>query len=193
MDKVIKAVFVLLIPVAVYLGYQMGNGGVSSREVARESASSKTQVSAFSENGDSERRTYPVSVNLEEWDTAIAGSNGQLARIQLNSPESLEAALLRAEELFNKGRVTPADQALAFVLHGPEVAIFLKQNYSENKRIVDLAAKLSAFNVVDVKVCETRVGVLGADKESLPAFIDTVPYGPTEVTRLLEDEQYVYF
>ncbi len=124
---------------------------------------------------------------------ALAPANGYLARIFLNSPDDVESALLRAEELYRRGEVTVDDEPLAFVLHGPEVQIFFKENYQKYSSIVDLAAKLSAFNVVDIKVCETRLGVLGQSNEALPPFIETVPFGPVEIERLLMEEQYVYF
>ena len=116
-----------------------------------------------------------------------------IARIVVNSPEELENALLRAEALYERGDVTTDDNPFAFVLHGPEVSIFLKDNYAQYKPIVDLAARLSAFNVVDVTVCETRMGVLGAEKASLAPFVKTVPFGPLEVDRLVDSEGYVYF
>ncbi len=120
-------------------------------------------------------------------------ANGYLARVLLDSPEDLQKALLRAEELHARGDVAREDKALAFVLHGPEVQIFFKDNYQRYKPIVDLAAKLSAFNVVDVRVCETRIGLLGKSSENLPPFVQTVPFGPAEIKRLIVEEQYVYF
>lgn len=125
--------------------------------------------------------------------TALAPAQGYLARVFLNSPEDVESALLRAEELYRKGEVSDADEPLAFVLHGPEVQIFFKDNYQQYRSIVDLAAKLSAFRIIDIKVCKTRLGVLGRSDEVLPPFIGTVPFGPVEVERLLVEEQYVYF
>lgn len=126
-------------------------------------------------------------------ESALEPANGYLARIFLNSPDDVESALLRAEELYQRGEVSADDEPLAFVLHGPEVQIFFKDNYQKYSSIVDLAAKLSAFNVVDIKVCKTRLGVLGESDEVLPPFIETVPFGPVEVDRLLVEEQYIYF
>ncbi len=120
-------------------------------------------------------------------------AQGYLARIQQNSPKDVEKALLRAEELYLQDEITSEYPPLAFVLHGPEVAIFFKQNYRQYKSIVDLAARLSAFGVIHVAVCETRMGVLGQDPAGLYPFVRTVPFGPREVERLLVDEEYVYF
>lgn len=126
-------------------------------------------------------------------DMSRVNANGYLARIMLDSPEDVENALKRAEQLFQNGAVTDADSPLAFVLHGPEVRIFFKDNYARYKSIVDLAARLSAFKVVDLMVCETRMGQLGQSRDVLPPFVETVRFGPGEVERLLDDENYVYF
>lgn len=118
---------------------------------------------------------------------------GYLARIQLDAPDQVEAALRRAQLLYETGEIRPGDAPLTFVLHGPEVAIFFKENYEANQVLVDLAAKLSAFEVVDMKVCETRLGVFGESRQSLAPFISTVPFGPSEISRLINEEEFVYF
>lgn len=123
----------------------------------------------------------------------MSPANGYLARIMMDSPEDLEKALKRAEELYERGIVSSEDNPLAFVIHGPEVRIFFKDNYQKYKSIVDLAAKLSAFNVVDVRVCETRMSTFGENPNVLPPFVDTVHFGPAEVERLVAEEGYLYF
>ena len=111
----------------------------------------------------------------------------------MNSPSEVQGALLRAKTLLDQGLVDVNDPPIAFVLHGPEVSIFLRENYEQYREIVDLAAQLSAFNVVDVKVCRTRLGSLGETEQQLVPFVSTVPLGASEVKRLLNDEGYVYF
>ena len=123
----------------------------------------------------------------------IVSPNGYLARIQLNSPEELKEALLRAEQLYLNGQVTDETEPPAFILHGPEVSVFFKENYETHKAIVDLAARLSAFKVVDVRVCRTRMGILGREDDVLYPFVGTVPFGPAEIKRLLDEQNYVYF
>ena len=120
-------------------------------------------------------------------------TSGYIARIRPNSPEEIASALMRAEELYNSGRVTQADKPVAMVLHGPEVAVFFKDNYERYQDIIDLAAKLSALNVVEVNVCRTRLGMIGEPVDKLMPFVGTVPFGPDEVDRLLKQERYVYF
>lgn len=82
---------------------------------------------------------------------------------------------------------------IAFVLHGPEVEIFFRENYRRYKPIVDLAARLSALRVVDIKICRTRLRHLDAREESLFPFVGSVPFGPAEIERLTGEEGFVYF
>lgn len=125
--------------------------------------------------------------------TASIEAEGYLARVQLNSPEELEKALLRADELFRLGLANQVQSPLAFVLHGPEVAIFFRENYERYKPLVDLAARLSALGVIEVNVCRTRMGVLGREPSVLLPFVGTVPFGPAEIDRLINEEKFVYF
>ncbi|MEO0443134.1 MAG: DsrE family protein [Pseudomonadota bacterium] len=120
-------------------------------------------------------------------------ASGYLARILNDSPEEVAEALERAEALYLEGKFPTEANPIAIVLHGPEVEIFFKDKYEEYKNIVDLAARLSAFGVVDVRVCETQSGIMGRSRNSIHPFIGTVPFGPTEVKRLLEQQNYVYF
>lgn len=118
---------------------------------------------------------------------------GYLARIEQNSPEELERALKRAEMLFLEGTLKGQVDPAIFVIHGPEVAVFFKDNYPKYRSLVDLAARLTAFKVIDIRVCETRMGVLGRERNALMPFVGTVPFGPAEEQRLVDEEGYVYF
>jgi intracellular sulfur oxidation DsrE/DsrF family protein len=73
------------------------------------------------------------------------------------------------------------------------VGIFFKENYSAFKPIVDLAARLSALEVIDIKVCQVSYEREGLDRATLLPFVSTVPFGPAEISRLLEDQKYSLF
>ena len=64
------------------------------------------------------------------------------------------------------------------MLHGDEINLFRRANYSQNQDLVDLAARLDAFRVIDVQVCETWMRTHQVRPEDLPPFVETVPYGP---------------
>lgn len=121
-------------------------------------------------------------------------SSRYVARIELHTADELMGSLLRAEMLQQEGAFKVGEDApIAFVLHGPEARALFLDRYSENKALVDLAARLTAFKVVDIKVCETWMGSKALDSSRLPPFIGTVPYGPAEEKRLLKQQRYVYF
>lgn len=126
-------------------------------------------------------------------DDSLAEAPGYLARIQLNTPEELFQALQRAEMLFLEGRMVQQLPPATIVVHGPEVEVFFRDGYRQHKQLADLAARLSAFGVVDVFVCETRMGVMGRDRSELYPFVGTVPFGPEAVERLINEEHYIYF
>ena len=130
-----------------------------------------------------------VAENLKQ--SSVTG--GYLARIANNSPEEVASALKRAEELYISGELPPETGPIALVLHGPEVEIFFKDKYKQYKDTVDLAARLSAFGVVDVRVCLTQTGIMGRESSSIHPFIGTVAFGPSEIKRLLDQQNYVYF
>lgn len=117
-----------------------------------------------------------------------------IADVELHTAAELAALLQRAESLVMDGEL-PLDGVprVAFVLHGPEVRVLLRQSYRENKDLVDLAASLSALGVVEIKACETWMGGHRVDPGSLQPFVQTVPYGPAEERRLVKNEGYIRF
>ncbi|MGK0498378.1 MAG: intracellular sulfur oxidation DsrE/DsrF family protein [Oceanicoccus sp.] len=117
-----------------------------------------------------------------------------LAQIQVNTNEELLRVLQRAEVLLDSGDFKMGiDMPVVFLLHGPEARSLLSPNYKDNKSLADLAARLSAFNVVDIKVCKTWMGGEVIDEMELLPFVVTVPYFKDEERRLLEQQNYVYF
>jgi hypothetical protein len=117
-----------------------------------------------------------------------------LVEIELHTEAELLDALERSEQLFAEGVLTQgATYPVRFVLHGPEVQVLLRENYREHKGTVDLAARLSALGIVDMKVCETWMGHNRVLPGQLPPFIGTVPYAPREARRLMREDGYDYF
>jgi intracellular sulfur oxidation DsrE/DsrF family protein len=124
--------------------------------------------------------------------------SGYLARINLDKADQVYEALQRAEAYFQKKQQSSPNLALmvppiAFVIYGSDVGMFFRENYSDFKPIVDLAARLSALEVIDIKVCQVSYEREGLDKATLLPFVTTVPFGPAEISRLLDDQQYEFF
>ncbi len=118
---------------------------------------------------------------------------GFVARVDFERADQLIGALERAEEYYQQEGMSLSHPPVAFVIFGSPVSIFFKENYQDNSKVVDLAAKLTALNVIDVKVCEFSYIKAGLDSSDLLPFVSTVPFGPKELSRLIEEESYSYF
>jgi intracellular sulfur oxidation DsrE/DsrF family protein len=112
--------------------------------------------------------------------------------ISVHSVEELEVLFDRAEEHARRPKPLGGEESIVLVLHGPEVEFFAISNYDSYRAIVDRAARLDAFHVVDVKICQTMMKNYGIEADDIPAFIEQVPNGAAEVERLTR-EGYVYF
>ena len=117
-----------------------------------------------------------------------------LAEIKVNTATELNELLKRAEALFDQGDFSSEkDVPVAFILHGKEAKSLFYTNYKSNKTLVDLSARLSAFEVVDIKVCKVWMHGEGLSEDQLPPFVGTVSLGPREKKRLIKEQGYVYF
>ena len=102
----------------------------------------------------------------------------------------MQALLSRAEEIRETHADGYEDLEIVLVLHGPDIDIFRQQNYDKHKPLVDLAARLDAFDIIDMRICEATMSSMGVERSEVPAFIESVPYAPREISRLL-DEGYI--
>lgn len=112
--------------------------------------------------------------------------------ITVHTIDELRVLFDRAEKLAIAPRPPAEKASVVLVLHGPEVEFFSIRNYDKYKDIVDQAARLDAFDVVDVKICQTMMEIRGIPRNDIPAFIEQVPLGSAEIKRLVR-EGYVYF
>ena len=112
--------------------------------------------------------------------------------VSVHTLEGLKVLLDRAEELAMRPQAQAESASVVLVLHGPEVEFFSIRNYEKYKDIVDQAARLDAFDVVDVKICQTMLDMQGIERDDIPSFIEQVPFGPDEVERLRQ-QGYVTF
>lgn len=103
-----------------------------------------------------------------------------------HSLEELEALLVRAEEVSQTHPADFEDLEIIMIIHGPDIDLFTSQNYAENKQLIDLAARLDAYDIIDMKVCEKTMSLRGVDRQDIPSFIESVPYAPTEIKERLE-------
>lgn len=120
------------------------------------------------------------------------GDEHWVAYLQAHTPEEVSSILGRAESLLDSADGYPSQTPIALILHGEETRAFLKSNYGANRALVDQAARLEAFNVIDVQVCETWMRDNRVSADQLPPFVTTVPYGP-DAERQLLDQGYDHF
>ena len=110
-------------------------------------------------------------------------SPGYVLSVTVQSAEQLDVVLNRAEDL--RELFDPDEHGkIAIVLHGDELQLFQKANYSSNQSVVDRARLLDEDNIIDIKACQTMMRVLDIEQSELPSFIEQVPFAPAEIERL---------
>lgn len=117
----------------------------------------------------------------------IIENKSYLFDVSDHSISELEALLERADEI---SKTHPADfeeLEIVMIIHGPDIDWFTQQNHEHNKQLIDLAERLDAYDVIDMKVCERTMQSRGVEKDDLPAFIEPVPFAPTEIKQRLQD------
>lgn len=114
---------------------------------------------------------------------------GYVFSVTVSSQQQLDVVLNRAEdlrELFNPDE----HSKIAIVLHGEELQLFQKDNYSTNQSVVERARLLDQDNIIDIKACQTMMRVLDIEQSELPSFIEQVPYAPAEIERLQKQQGF---
>lgn len=104
--------------------------------------------------------------------------------ISVHTVEELDVLLERAEQYAMTPRSREEEASIVLVLHGPEVEFFSIKNYDKYKGIVDRAARLDAFDIIDVKICQTMMSIRGVERDDIPSFIEQVELGSAEINRL---------
>lgn len=116
------------------------------------------------------------------------GESRSYLEVSPSGRDDLNALITTLEGLLDEG--LPMEDPVVVVLHGSEANSFTSRGYQENRGLVDRAARLSAYRLIEVRMCETWMTENGVQSNDLPAFVDTVPYAPEEIERL-ETEGYL--
>ena len=107
-----------------------------------------------------------------------------------DSPDDLDTLFTTLEAYLERGIPTPAQsEPVIVILHGAEAIPFTRQGFAAHRSLVDRAALLDAYRLIDVRMCRTWMDSNGIGPEDIPAFIETVPFAPEEIQRL-EAEGY---
>jgi intracellular sulfur oxidation DsrE/DsrF family protein len=105
-----------------------------------------------------------------------------------NGRDDLLALMSTLEGQLDQG--LPMTDPVVVILHGSEATSFTSAGYASNRMLVDQAARLSAYRLIEVRMCETWMEENEVAPDDIPAFVETVPYAPEEIERL-EAKGYV--
>ncbi len=121
---------------------------------------------------------------------STVGNNQYMFDISGHSREELMALLKRADEVAAVSAPETDNLGITLILDGPNIGWFAKQDYENNKELVDLAARLDALKVIDLKVSQQTVRHYGYSESEIPDFIDRVSFAPEEMRRLENSEYF---
>jgi intracellular sulfur oxidation DsrE/DsrF family protein len=118
-----------------------------------------------------------------------ASAMGYVFDVTVSTAQELDVVLNRADSL--RKLFDPQQHGrIAIVLHGNELQLFQKDNYSANQTLVDRARLLDRDNIIDIKACQTMMRTLDIAQSELPSFIEQVPYAPVEIFRMKNDHNF---
>ena len=129
----------------------------------------------------------PVEKQEQNESKVVIENKSYLFNLTNHSISELEALLERAEEVTMAQSPEYQDLEIVMVIHGPDIEWFKQQNYAENQKLIELAARLDAYDIIDMKVCERTMSRYGVEREDIPKFIDSVPFAPIEIQDRLND------
>ncbi|MGR8948742.1 MAG: DsrE family protein [Gammaproteobacteria bacterium] len=143
------------------------------------SASSLTSSASVAEPATIDRDPMPAA--------EVDSANRFFFNVVGHSREEVQKLLTRAQEIYESmSDDQKSSLEIILVMHGPDAQYFAKDNYEQNKSLVDSAAQLEAFGFIDLKVCAKSARSQGIDEDGFPAFIEVVPYGPDALRTLNE-------
>ncbi|MDZ7735819.1 MAG: DsrE family protein [Gammaproteobacteria bacterium] len=137
-----------------------------------------------SESGqDSRARTQTPIRNAVNPQFSV-GTGQYMFDVSNHSQKELAALLQGADEIAGVNSPGADELDIDLILHGPDIGWFAKQDYKENKELIDLTARLGALEIVDLKICQQAMQQYGYLEYDIPTFIDRVSYAPDERQRL---------
>ena len=121
--------------------------------------------------------------------SAQEAGKGYVFSVTVETAQELDVVLNRAEDL--RDLFDPEEHIrIAIVLHGDELQLFQKDNYSSNMSLVDRARILDQDDIIDIQACQTRMRQLNIEQSELPSFIEQIPFAPAEIERLEKEQGF---
>jgi intracellular sulfur oxidation DsrE/DsrF family protein len=112
--------------------------------------------------------------------------------VAVDTPEAVDNVLARASHLSNMTGADPLEGSIVLVLHGDEVAFFVKDEYATHKKLVERARNLSIGGIIKIKMSELALKVRGMSSGDVHDFLEIVPFGDAEIARLQIKESHAY-
>ncbi len=121
--------------------------------------------------------TYPSTQVVYDWNLA--------------SPEDVNQALnYISNHLKAYTQYSPlAEVEIVVVSHGPELAIFAKQNHPKFKEVIERVKSFHDSYGIKFYICYNAARALGFSKEDFPSFVILTPAGVAKLAAL-EEEGY---
>ena len=119
-------------------------------------------------------------------------TNGQFIDLMPKTDGEVDLILETLESAINDNQANGLPPII-MMLHGDQANRFVRRNYDMNKAIVDQTAKLAAYGVLDVKICETWMRGNKLTHKDLFPFVNSVPLGSAELERLSDEEGYTEY
>jgi len=161
---------------------------VNSTTVQSSTNETQATITANIELSEKEMTSKETEPNEASQTQFNVGNKSYLFDVSDHTLKELQALLERAEEITQSTTDNYDKLEIVMILHGPDIDWFKQENYERNKHMVDLAARLDANEIIDLKVCETTMSSLGVERDEIPPFIESVPYAPDEMKRLLQED-----
>jgi len=139
-----------------------------------------------------EEETAALLKGIDQSQADNLGPTGYVFGVTVSTAQQLDVVLERANSL--RQLFDPQQHSrIAIVLHGDELKLFQKENYSANQSIVERARLLDQAQIIDIKACQTMMRTLDIQQNELPGFIEQVPLGSAEVDRLNKEFGFTRF
>jgi len=123
-----------------------------------------------------EEETAALLKGIDQSQADNLGPTGYVFGVTVSTAQQLDVVLERANSL--RQLFDPQQHSrIAIVLHGDELKLFQKENYSANQSIVERARLLDQAQIIDIKACQAMMRTLDIQQNELPGFIEQVPLG----------------
>ena len=111
--------------------------------------------------------------------------------VKAHDKDEFNSVLDRVSYLNNIYHANPFETSIILVLHGDEIHLLAKPNYSANQEIATRAQSLTVGGTITIRMCRQAARSRGYEPEDIHGFVEVVPMADAEIVRL-QHEGYAY-